>query len=73
MIHDEYDDDSVPAVRAADEAYEIQAEIERQEAAESQRVADSVHKLFLIAAHGIRQELHRAMCQTFGSNPLRAR
>jgi hypothetical protein len=57
----EYDEDSHPEVRRADDAYDARQEAERQNA----RIRDSVHALFMIAQHGTMQELRRAMAIAF--------
>ena len=60
----DYDEDSAPEVRRADEAYDAQLEAEQQ----SERIAAAVHALFLIAAHGTMHELRRAMAVAFSQS-----
>ena len=69
----EYDEDSAPEVRRADEAYDAQLEARLEAERQNARVRDSVHALFLIAQYGTMYELRRAMAIAFLPPPSRAK
>jgi hypothetical protein len=61
----EYDDDSAPDVRRADEAYDAQLEAQLVEDRQDARIRDGVHALLVLADTGTLWELGRAMAAAF--------